>query len=181
MRRLWREPDIERASGFSDFVVARTPSLLGLARGLSRSDPDAEDLLQDVLTKALLKWDVVSRADDPDAYLNRMLVNTAISSWRRGYRRESATPPENLLMPSVEDQTGAVVERDALVQALRRLPIRHRAVLVLRYYEGLSDAEIAVTLDMAPATVRSYAARGLAALRRTTLFVGVAGSPSRPT
>jgi RNA polymerase sigma-70 factor (sigma-E family) len=170
MRRLWAEPAIERAPGFTDFVVARAAPMLAMARGLTRTSTDAEDLVQDVLAKALLKWDVVSRADDPAAYVNRMLVNAATSIWRSARSRELVTATEDLPAQSVTDRTGDVVERDALLGALRQLPDRHRAVLVLRYYEGLPDAEIARLLGMAQATVRSSAARGLTALRKAGLF-----------
>ena len=168
--RLWSEPAIERAPGYTDFVVARAAPMLAMARGLTRSSTDAEDLVQDVLAKALLKWEMVSRADDPAAYVNRMLVNAAMSFWRSARSRELVTANEDLPDQSVGDRTGSVVERDALLGALRQLPARHRAVLVLRYYEGLPDQEIAQVLGMAPATVRSSAARGLMALRKAGLF-----------
>jgi RNA polymerase sigma-70 factor (sigma-E family) len=169
MRKPWQEPAIERAPGFSDFVALRAAPMLAMARGLTRSPADAEDLVQDVLAKALLKWAVVSKADDPGAYVNRMLVNAAMSFWRGAVRRESPTPVEDLPSQAVADRSGQIIERDALFGALRTLPPRHRAVLVLRYYEGLPDPEIADILGMAPATVRSSAARGLQALRKAGL------------
>ncbi|GAB6903247.1 SigE family RNA polymerase sigma factor [Kineosporia succinea] len=170
MRRPWQEPALEKAPGFEDFVRERSPRLLSMARGLMRSSADAEDLVQDVLAKVLLRWDVVSRADDPNAYVNRMLVNAATSFWRRGFQRESPTDSEILGDRPVEDASGTLAERDALLRALATLKPKHRAVLVLRYYEGLNDHEIAATLGMAHASVRSNAARGLAALRRAGLL-----------
>jgi RNA polymerase sigma-70 factor (sigma-E family) len=170
MRRPWPEPVIERAPGYTDFVVARAAPMLAMARGLTRSSVDAEDLVQEVLAKALLKWDVIRKVDDPPAYVNRMLVNTAISFWRTGLRREATTASGELPPQSVDDRSGELAERDALLAALRQLPPRHRAVLVLRYYEGLPDQEIAQVLGMAQATVRSSAARGLAALRKAGLL-----------
>jgi RNA polymerase sigma-70 factor (sigma-E family) len=166
----WPEPAIERAPGYTEFVVARAAPMLAMARGLTRTSTDAEDLVQEVLAKALLKWDVVSKADDPAAYVNRMLVNAATSVWRSAKRREIPTAAEDLPPQSVADRSGSVVERDALLGALRQLPTRHRAVLVLRYYEGLPDAEIAQVLGVAQATVRSSAARALSTLRRAGLF-----------
>jgi RNA polymerase sigma-70 factor (sigma-E family) len=170
MRMPWPEPAIERAPGYTDFVQARAAPLLALARGLTRTSSDAEDLVQEVLAKTLLKWDVVRKADAPAAYVNRMLINAATSIWRSGKHREVPTATEDLPAPSVMDGSGPVVERDALLGALRTLPTRHRAVLVLRYYEGLPDQEIAQILGVAPATVRSSAARGLTALRKAGLF-----------
>ncbi|GAB3282120.1 SigE family RNA polymerase sigma factor [Kineosporia babensis] len=170
MRRPWQEPSLERAPGFEDFVRERSPRLMAIARGLTRSSADAEDLVQDVLAKVLLKWDLVSATDDPNAYVNRMLVNAATSFWRRGFQRESPTDSTILGERPVEDSSGALAERDALLQALATLKPKHRAVLVLRYYEGLNDHEIAATLGMAHASVRSNAARGLAALRKAGLL-----------
>jgi RNA polymerase sigma-70 factor (sigma-E family) len=170
MRKPWSEPSIERAPGYTDFVVARAAPLLAMARGLTRSPADAEDLVQDVLARALLKWDVVRKADDPSAYVNRMLINAATSFWRSAKSRELVTANEDLPVQATGDRTGTVVERDALLGALRELPPRHRAVLVLRYYEGMPDQEIAQLLGMAQATVRSSAARGLSALRQAGLL-----------
>jgi RNA polymerase sigma-70 factor (sigma-E family) len=170
MRSPWREPAIEHAPGYIDFVQARAAPLLAMARGLTRTSSDAEDLVQEVLAKALLKWDVVRKADAPAAYVNRMLINTATSIWRSGRHREVPTASEDLPTSSVVDGSGPVVERDALLGALRTLPARHRAVLVLRYYEGLPDQEIAQILGVAQATVRSSAARGLTALRKAGIF-----------
>ena len=170
MRKLWPEPAIERAPGYVEFVMARTAPMLAIAQGLTRTSADAEDLVQEVLAKALLKWDVVRKADDPQAYVNRMLVNAATSIWRAGKNREVPTAAEDLPTLSVTDRSGTVVERDALLGALRKLPARHRAVLVLRYYEGLPDQEIAQILGVAQATVRSSAARGLTTLRKAGLF-----------
>jgi RNA polymerase sigma-70 factor (sigma-E family) len=167
---LWREPAIERAPGFTEFVVARAAPMLAMARGLTRTPTDAEDLVQDVLAKALLKWAVVRKADDPAAYVNRMLINHATSFWRLGARRELPTAAEDLPTQWVTDRSGHIVERDALLGVLRTLPPRHRAVLVLRYYEGLPDQEIAQVLGIAQATVRSSAARGLIALRKAGVF-----------
>ena len=169
MRRPWQEPSLERAPGFENFVRDRSPRLLAMARGLARSEADAEDLVQDVLAKVLLKWDTVSAAEDPNAYVNRMLVNAATSFWRRGVRRESPSDSALIGERPVADESHALAEREALLQALARLRPKHRAVLVLRYYEGLNDHEIAAMLGMAHASVRSNAARGLAALRKAGL------------
>jgi len=173
MRRAWQAPTIEKAPGFEDFARERLPRLLSTARVLTRSDADAEDLVQEVLARALLKWDRISATEDPRAYVNRMLVNAATSFWRCGARRETPTASETVTDRVVPDGTGAVAEREALLMALATLRPRHRAVLVLRYYEGLDDREIASVLGMAQATVRSNAARGLTALRKAGLLTSV--------
>ncbi|GLY28102.1 SigE family RNA polymerase sigma factor [Kineosporia sp. NBRC 101731] len=147
-----------------------SPRLLSMARGLTRSNADAEDLLQDVLAKVLLKWDTVSAALNPQAYVKQMLVNAATSFWRRGFHRESLSDSALIGERPVPDESGVLAERDSLLAALGRLKPKHRAVLVLRYYEGLNDHEIAATLGMAHASVRSNAARGLAELRKAGLL-----------
>lgn len=140
----------------------RSPRLLAIARGLTRSDADAEDLVQEVLAEALLKWDTISAADDRTASVNRMLVNASTSFWRRAFQRES--------LIGSPDRSDDRAERDLLLKALATLRPKHRAVLVLRYYENLNDHEIAETLGMAHAAVRGHAARGLAALRKAGLL-----------
>jgi len=150
---------------FEDFVAARGPALVRIARGLLKDPHQAEDVVQDVLAKALVKWTTVQRADDPDAYVRRMVVNACTSFFRRAARREHARDHDSLPERSVRDASGDVAERDRMLELLRRLPAKQRAVLVLRHYEGLPDAEIADLLGTSPVTVRSNAHRGLAALR----------------
>jgi RNA polymerase sigma-70 factor (sigma-E family) len=151
------------AMTFEEFVAVRGPALVRLARGLLRDPDTAEDVVQDVLAKALLKWGRVSAADDPVAYVNRMVVNASTSFWRRAARRERAT--EFLPEAGVPDASGQLADRDALLSALRKLPTKQRTVLVLRHFEDYSDEQIADLLDVTTGTVRSNAHRGLAALR----------------
>ncbi|MFB9376127.1 SigE family RNA polymerase sigma factor [Kineococcus gynurae] len=152
---------------FEAFVVARGAALVRLARGLLRDPDTAEDVVQDVLAKALLSWSRVSGADDPNAYVNRMVVNACTSWWRRAARREGPTLDGDL----PERPTGGraadamLADRDQLLRALRGLPTRQRTVLVLRHFEDLADEQIADLLDISPGTVRSNAHRGLATLR----------------
>lgn len=153
------------ALDFEEYVTARGPALVRLARGLLRDSHSAEDVVQDVLAKALVKWSMVERADDPDAYVRRMVVNACTSFFRRAARREHAREHDDLPERSTADAAGDVVERDRVLALLRRLPPKQRAVLVLRHYEGLPDVEIAYLLGTTPVTVRSNAHRGLAALR----------------
>ncbi len=151
---------------FEDFVAARGPALVRLARGLLRDPDTAEDVVQDVLAKALLKWGRVSAADDPVAYVNRMVVNASTSWWRRAARRERPVPTEELPEAGgAPDASGRLADRDELLTALRALPVKQRTVLVLRYFEDMPDERIADLLDVTTGTVRSNAHRGLAALR----------------
>ncbi len=150
---------------FEQFVAARGPALVRLARGLLRDPHHAEDVVQDVLAKALVKWSSIQRADDPDAYVRRMVVNATTSFFRRAVRRERAYEHDRLPVSPHPDGAAAHAERTQMMILLRGLPTKQRAVLVLRHYEGLPDAEIAELLGCSPVTVRSNAHRGLAALR----------------
>jgi RNA polymerase sigma-70 factor (sigma-E family) len=150
---------------YEEFVALRGPALVRLARGLLKDPYLAEDVVQDVLARALLQWSRVSGAHDVDAYVRRMVVNACTSWFRRAARRERVTDQPLVLDLPVADRTDQYVERDQLVTLLRRLPAKQRAVLVLRHYEGLPDAEIARMLGSSEVTVRSNAHRGLARLR----------------
>src|SRR6266508_4507578 len=130
------------AATFEEFVVARGEALLRFALMLCGNRHGAEDLVQSALAKAYPRWSRIAAMERPEAYVKAALVNEHLSWWRR---RSS---------------------RDAAWALLGRLPCRQRAVLVLRYYEDLADAEIATILGCAPATVRSQAARALATLRQ---------------
>lgn len=155
------------ALDFTEFVVSRGPSLVRLARGLLRDPHQAEDVVQDVLAKALLHWPRICSVDAPEAYVRRMVVNGCTSWFRRAARRER--PQEHDLLPEVvqSDATAGFDDRDRVVALLRTLTYRQRAVLVLRHYEGMADREIAEILGISEPTVRSLAFRGLAKLRST--------------
>ncbi|MGZ4602878.1 MAG: SigE family RNA polymerase sigma factor [Kineosporiaceae bacterium] len=148
---------------FEAFVEARGGALVRVARGLLRDPHHAEDVVQDVLVKAHQHWAYIVARESPDAYVRRMLVNAATSFWRRAVRREHAVAV--LPVTLGPDEAAAFDERDRMLAALRRLPPKQRAVLVLRHYEGLADADIARILRTSVATVRSNAHRGLANLR----------------
>ncbi len=150
---------------YEEFVALRGPMLVRLARGLLRDPYLAEDVVQDVLARALLQWPRVSAAHDVDAYVRRMVVNACTSWFRRAARRERSTDSALVLDQPVGDRTEAFADRDLLIALLRKLPAKQRAVLVLRHYEGLADADIAQLLGSSEVTVRSNAHRGLARLR----------------
>jgi RNA polymerase sigma-70 factor (sigma-E family) len=150
---------------FEEFAAARLPALLRYAMLLTGDRELARDLVQDVLIRVLVRWRLVSGADDPYAYVRRMVTN-AFLSWRR--RKAVRTVPltfEALDGPAAPRQPDPPGGRSDLWDRLATLPRQQRVVLVLRYYEDLSDAEIADVLRCRPATVRAYAARALATLR----------------
>ena len=148
-----------------DYAAARGTALVRLARALLRDPQHAEDVVQEVLAKVFLRWPDISRADDPDAYVRRMVVNRCRSFWRRSARRERPWDTDWLPDREQPDGSAAHADRDLMLRLLRRLPEKQRTVLVLRHYEGLADAEIADLLGTSSVTVRSNAHRGLAALR----------------
>jgi len=147
---------------FSAFATSRWPGLVRLAFGLTGDRWAAEDLAQSALARAYVSWRRVSRADDPDAYLRRILVNTA---HRRFRRRRVTEQPGELPERAVDGPADLVGERAALLAALRLLPDRQRTVVVLRYWADLTDAQIAATLGCSPGTVRSQLSRALGKLR----------------
>lgn len=149
---------------FAAYMSARQPGLLRTAYLLTGDRHTAEDLVQTALAKLYLSWDKVRDHGSLDGYVRRIMVNELNSLWRRPWkRRERSTD----VVPDVEVHRDEYDEgRAAAVWAVvRTLPTRQRAVVVLRYYEGLSEAEIAETLGISPGTVKSQASRALAALR----------------
>ncbi|MFI7216496.1 SigE family RNA polymerase sigma factor [Micromonospora maritima] len=150
---------------FEEYAFARTAALVRLARLLTGDEHRAEDLVQDVLAKAYAHWGRISRTDQPDAYVHRMLVNANHSWWRRRSRREITTDT-TIDRAGGADEAAGVVERDALWRLVRDLPTQQRTVIVLRYYEDLDDAAIAEILQCSTGTVRTHARRALQALRK---------------
>src|ERR1700755_2181677 len=152
-----------REEQFHEFVRVRSAALLRLAFLVSADVNLAEDLLQTTLSKTYLAWRRLDGMDSVEAYARRVLVNTATSWWRRRWRGEQPTLalPER---PSA-DQTDAVAERDAMWQAVATLPGRARAVIVLRYYEDLTESDAAALLGVSIGTIKSQSARALATLR----------------
>ena len=147
---------------FTAFATSRWPGLVRLAFGLTGDRGVAEDLAQTTLARAYVAWRRVSRADDPDAYLRRILINTAHGRFRRRRVTEQpGDPPER----AVDGPADLVGERAALLAALRLLPDRQRAVIVLRYWADLTDTQIAAALGCSPGTVRSQLSRALGKLR----------------
>jgi RNA polymerase sigma-70 factor (ECF subfamily) len=148
---------------FEEFVVARTPALLRLAYVLSGDAALAEDLVQEALIKAHAHWSRISVMEGPDPYVRRMISNEYVN-WRRR-RRAGEIPSDVTEVPGRTEASSEVVEREALWSALRLIPPRQRAVLVLRYYEDLREAEIAEILGRTGSTVRSLQSRALQTLK----------------
>ncbi|MBO9522766.1 MAG: SigE family RNA polymerase sigma factor [Nocardioidaceae bacterium] len=146
---------------FAEYVGARWATLYRLAV-LLVGESRADDVAQAALVRAYSSWDRVRDAASPDAYLRKILVNTAISE---GRRHRPTVPLLDELDVAAESHESAVVDRDALWSRIEALPPRQRAVIVLRYYEDFSEAEIARTLGCAPGTVKAHAHAALKALR----------------
>ena len=146
-----------------EFITTRSAALLRSAYLLVGDRALAEDLLQTALVKTYLSWSRIRDHAALEAYVRRTMVTTATSWWRgRRFRERAAGQLPDRAEP---DPVGPRIEHDAMWALLRALPPRQRAVLVLRYYEGLNEAEIADTLHLSRGTVKSHAARALSALR----------------
>jgi RNA polymerase sigma-70 factor (sigma-E family) len=150
------------SSGFDQFVAARYPALRRTAYLLTQDRGLAEDLVQTALAKAWLSWGRI-RHDDPAPYVHRVLVNTYTAWWRRKWNQEY--PTEQLPQTCQSGGQHAVDDRADLTDALRRLPRRMRAVIVLRFYDDLSEAETARVLGCSVGTVKSQTSKAMAKLR----------------
>ncbi|SBT51622.1 SigE family RNA polymerase sigma factor [Micromonospora auratinigra] len=150
---------------FEDVIGARLPALLRYAAVLTGDRDLAQDVVQDAMIRAHARWTRISRMDRPDLYLRRMILTEHLSLRRRRARRAALDQARRPVEEHRPDHADGHAERDDLWTRLATLPPRHRAVLVLRYYEDLSDGEIAEVLDCAIASVRVYRARALATLR----------------
>lgn len=154
---------------FEAFVVARWAPLVRTAFLLTGDHALAEDLAQTALVRTHRHWRRVEAQGDPTAYVRQSIYHLHVSQWRRRFRGPGgellvAVPPES---GGGRDAMGAFDERDRLWAALRDLPPRMRAVVVLRHLEGASEAETAALLGLSPGTVKSATSRGLSRLRAT--------------
>jgi RNA polymerase sigma-70 factor (sigma-E family) len=140
-----------------EFVRARHSALLRRGYLLTGNREAAADLVQDALVRCCVAWRR-RPPDNPEAYVLKVMVNRQISRWQR--RRTVELP-----MADLPDQPGPAAERDEMWAVLQQVAPRQRAVLVLRYYEGMSEGEIADVLGISVGTVRSQTAKGLARLR----------------
>ncbi|MFF0287771.1 SigE family RNA polymerase sigma factor [Streptomyces sp. NPDC005262] len=151
---------------FSSFVRARGPVLLRTARSLTANPSDAEDLLQTALTKTYVAWERIEDHRALDGYVRRALLNTRTSQWRKRKVDEFACDelPEQEAAPA-PDPAEQQSLHDAMWRAVLKLPDRQRAMVVLRYYEDLSEAQTAEVLGVSIGTVKSAVSRALGKLR----------------
>lgn len=147
---------------FGEYVARQRPALMRFATVLTCQTWLAEDLVSDVLCRAYERWDRIAAMAEPNAYVRRMVVNDYLS-WRRRLSRTSPRP--DIEPAGLSDGADERAERDAMIRRLAGLPRRQRAAVVLRYYAGLPDAEIARQLGCRETTVRSQISRALATLR----------------
>lgn len=159
------------AGDFAQFVEAREGALRRSAWLLTGDWGLAEDLVQTALARSWPRWERINRRDDPEVYVRRVMVNTWVTWSRRRWRGEkaSAAVPE---VPAAGDVAGEVAMRIALRDALKTLTSRQRAVLVLRVYDDLPEAQVARILGCSAGTVKSAMSRALARLRDDPRLAG---------
>ncbi len=157
---------------FDEFVRARLPQLLRFGHALTGSPHAGADLVQDALERTMLAWSRIDSKDDPEGYVRRIMVNRNVSIWRR-YRRERLMDevPERQLPDRTRD--------DSLWAAIKQLPTKQRAIIVLRYYEDLTEAQIAATMGCSAGTVKSQASRAMAKLRELVKDDAMVGGEAR--
>jgi RNA polymerase sigma-70 factor (sigma-E family) len=160
------------ADGFAEFVVARERALQRTAWLLTGDWALAEDLVQTALARSWPRWERIRRRDNPEIYVRRVLVNTWLTWSRRKWRREevSGSIPEG---PGPSDHAAEIAVRLAVREALSSLTDRQRAVLVMRVFDDMSEADVAQALNVAAGTVKSTAAQALAKLRKDPRLAGL--------
>jgi RNA polymerase sigma-70 factor (sigma-E family) len=164
VRSMERSTASTRDAEFEAYMAARQPSLLRTAYLLTGDRHAAEDLVQTALAKLYLSWDKVQRRELLDGYVRRIMVNENNSLWRRAWKRREVTTdavPDHAQVLDRHDHG----ERSALWEFVQTLPRKQRAVIVLRYYEDLTEAEVAEILGISVGTVKSQASRALASMR----------------
>jgi RNA polymerase sigma-70 factor (sigma-E family) len=150
---------------FGEYVRVRSHALLRSAQALTGNRADAEDLVQATLVKAYQSWDRIDDTAALDTYVRRVMVNTHISGWRR--RRVDEYPTDEIPdAPSAGDATRDSDLRDVVQRALDRLPRQMRAAVMLRFYDDMTEPEVAAALGVSVGTVKSTVARAVAKLRK---------------
>lgn len=149
---------------FGDYVRVRGGALFGTAMSLTGNNrADAEDLVQATLVKTYLAWEKIADAAAIDTYVRRIMVNTHISGWRR--RRVDEYPTDELPEEAIDGRMADLELQEVVQRALDRLPRRMRAAVMLRYYDDMSEPEVARALGISVGTVKSTVARAVAKLR----------------
>jgi RNA polymerase sigma-70 factor (sigma-E family) len=165
------QPDIIGAGddSFEEFVGASSARLFTMARLLTAGHrAEAEDLLQGAFERAYRHWGRISRRGDPERYVRQILVSAPADRWRRLRRHPEAPSEITPAGPAAAGASAGIADRDVLLRGLAELPPRQRAVLVLRYFEDLSEAQAATVLGCSAGTVQSQSTRALAWLREST-------------
>jgi RNA polymerase sigma-70 factor (sigma-E family) len=149
--------------GFGEYVRSRGGALLRAAQALTGNRADAEDLVQATLVKTYQSWDNVADPAALDTYVRRVMVNTHISGWRR--RRVDEYPTDQVPDSVAADRTGDSDLQELVQRAVDRLPSRMRAAVMLRFFDDMSEPEVAAVLGVSVGTVKSTVARAVAKLR----------------
>jgi RNA polymerase sigma-70 factor (sigma-E family) len=156
-------PEPRASPDFRDYVRSRRRALLRTAYLLTGNLADAEDLVQSALAKTYFAWDRIEDRGALDGYVRRAIINTHISWWRR--RRVQEYPTDELPDQAVADHASSSDLHETLREAVDRLPERMRAAVLLRYYDDMTEAQVAEVLGVTLGTVKSTVARAVAKLR----------------
>jgi RNA polymerase sigma-70 factor (sigma-E family) len=151
----------------ADYVRGQWPALVRYATMLSGDPAEAEELVQQTLTRVAIRWRFIEGKDNPDGYVRRALVRACIDSGKRRRREPTMARLPEL---AVSDRASEVADADRVRRALATLPLRQRAVLVLRYFDDASEARTAEILGCSVGTVKSQAAKALAKLRELVVL-----------
>jgi RNA polymerase sigma-70 factor (sigma-E family) len=150
---------------FTAFVAAVSRRMLRSAYLITGNAEEAQDLLQIALERTYRHWPRVRRQDSPEAYARKILVNAATDQWRRN-RDRNVSLADQRLQACEDPGLAGLPGREALLRRIRELPVGQRAVLVLRYFDDLTELETAHVLGCSVGTVKSQHARALARLRQ---------------
>jgi RNA polymerase sigma-70 factor (sigma-E family) len=161
---------------FSGFMASRWSRLLRTAHMLTGNHHDAEELVQGALARTYVKWEQVRSSEDMDAYVWRIMIHSNADRFRRRSVREWITM--HLPDAPVADPTGQIEQRDVLLRALARLPVRQRMAVVLCYFEDLTHAQAAAALGTRASTVRSQVSRALEKLRQDPALAALVDPPA---
>ncbi|KUN85970.1 RNA polymerase subunit sigma-24 [Streptomyces bungoensis] len=157
-----------RDGEFQSFMIGRWPRLMRTAFLLTGEQHAAEDLVQSTLEKAFVAWRRVGSADDPEAYVRRVMINLHARRHRRRLKEFLAPRDDSGLVREIADTGDRIAQADdrrALLTALAQLPARQREAVVLRYWEDLTETQAAEAMGCSVGTVKSNAAKGITKLR----------------
>ncbi len=161
--------DRPKTSSFEEFVAVRQRALQRFAYLITFDREDAHDAVQEALTGLYRHWDRVSAQGDPEAYVRRSIVNAHVSQWRRRGSERVVGDPRVFEAAAPGDLSQSVVDADTVARLFHRLDRRSRAVVIMRFWEGRSFAEIADACGCAEATARSLLHRAVTLLRTELL------------